>query len=181
MSSMKTIARVASLVSLVAAGAVAQTPASLPGGASQLQETHGDWRVACTLQNGQRQCALSQQQADKDSRQLVIAVELKAPSASGDRAEGTIVLPFGLAVDRPVTLQVDDRPGLALRFRTCLPVGCLVAVNFDPAMIAALRTGSLLAVKATAAESAQEAAFRVSLNGFGSALSRTASLSHAPR
>ena len=75
----------------VAQGAVAgQGGQGLPGGASSLQETHGDWRVACAQQNGKKVCAFSQQQTDKDTRQLVLAVELNAPAA--DRAEGTLIL-----------------------------------------------------------------------------------------
>ena len=71
-----------------------QAGQGLPGGASSLQETYGDWRVACAQQNGKKICALSQRQTDKDSRQLVLAVELSAPAA--DKAEGTLILPFGL-------------------------------------------------------------------------------------
>ena len=149
-------------------------PSTLPGGASQLQETHGDWRVTCVLQSEQRVCVLSQQQADKDSRQLVLGIELKA--VSPDRAEGTIVLPFGLAVARPITLQVDEGPGVTLPFRTCLPAGCLVAVTFDSTMVAALRQGTVLSIKTTAADGIQEAGFKISLKGFASALTRTVGL-----
>lgn len=147
---------------------------TLPGGASQLQETHGDWRVTCAQQNDQRICSFSQQQADKDSRQLVVGIELKAIST--DTAEGTIVLPFGLAVDKPVTLHLDDAPGKALPFRTCLPIGCIVVVSFDATTVAMLKKGTALSVKATTANTTQEASFKISLNGFASALARTATL-----
>src|SRR5262245_47790015 len=83
-----------------------QPPSTLPGGASQMQETHGDWRVTCAQPGGQKLCTLSQQLADQNSRQLVLGIELKAKTS--DKAEGTIVLPFGLAVDKPVALQVDE-------------------------------------------------------------------------
>jgi invasion protein IalB len=152
----------------------ADQPQTLPGGASQLQETHGDWRVTCSHQNDQRLCSLAQQQADKESRQLVVGIELRA--TSGDTAEGTIVLPFGLAVDKPVTLHVDDAPGKALPFRTCLPVGCIVAVSFDATTVAMLKKGTALSVKAVTAQTTQEVSFKISLNGFASALSRTATL-----
>jgi len=152
----------------------AAPPVTLPGGASQLQETHGDWRVICAQQADQTMCALSQQQSDKDSRQLVMAVELTA--TSGDKAEGTLVLPFGLAVARPITLQVDEGAPTTLSFRTCVPVGCVVSLAFEPTMVSALRKGTVLTVK-TIADNAQETAFRISLRGFGSALDRTAALS----
>ncbi len=152
-----------------------QAAQTLPGGASQMQETHGDWRVTCAQPNGQKVCTLSQQLADSNSRQLVLGIELRSTSA--DKAEGTLVLPFGLAVDKPVTLQVDEGAPTTLNFRTCVPVGCLVLLNFDAATISALRKGTVLHVKSTAADSSKDAEFKVSLTGFGSAIDRTAALS----
>jgi invasion protein IalB len=159
----------------VAQGAVAgQGGQGLPGGASSLQETYGDWRVACAQQNGKKVCAFSQQQTDKDTRQLVLAVELNAPAA--DRAEGTLILPFGLALERPISLHIDEAAaGPTLRVRTCLPVGCLVTLTFDPATVALLKKGTVLTVKATA-DGGQQMAFKISLKGFADALDRTAAL-----
>ena len=155
--------------------AAAQENQTLPGGATSLQEMHGDWRVVCAQQNGRKVCALSQQQTDKDTRQLLLAIELKA--AATDKAEGTLILPFGLALDRPITLQIDDvAAGPTLRFRTCLPVGCLVGLAFDPPTVALLRKGATLTVIATA-DGGRGAAFKVSLNGFSGALDRVAALS----
>jgi invasion protein IalB len=159
--------------------AVAGTPAgganqTLPGGADSLQEAHGDWRVACTLQGGQRQCSLSQQVMDKESRQRILAIELVTPVPS--EAECTLVLPFGLALDKGITLQVDEAAaGPALRFRTCLPAGCVVAAAFDARGVDALRAGTTLTVKATG-ENAQEISVSVSLKGFASALDRIVAL-----
>jgi invasion protein IalB len=158
--------------SLAPLDASAQT---LPGGASQLQETHGDWRVTCAQQDSQRVCTFSQQQTDKDSRQLVLGIELKASAV--DRVDGTMVLPFGLAVDKPVTAQIDDAgASQVLHFRTCVPIGCLVPIGFDANTIASLRKGTSLTVKSTAADGAQETVFKISLKGFSSALDRTAAL-----
>ena len=146
----------------------------LLGGANSLEEAHGDWRVACSLQNGQKRCTLSQQVMDKNSRQRILAIELTAPAP--DRAEGMLVLPFGLTLDKGITLQVDEAAaGPTLRFRTCLPAGCVVTVAFDAKAIAALEAGTVLVVKATG-DNAQEIPFGVSLKGFASALDRTAAL-----
>jgi invasion protein IalB len=156
------------------AAAVAQGARSLPGGATSLQEMHGDWRVACAPLNGRKVCALSQQQTDKNTGQLLLAIELNA--SAPDKAEGTLILPFGLALDQPVVLQIDEAvTGPTLRFRTCLPVGCLVGLAFDPAAVTLLRKGTTLTVKATA-DGGQGAAFRISLNGFAGALDRAVAL-----
>lgn len=155
--------------------AAVQGSQTLPGGATSLQEMYADWRVACAQQNGRKICALSQQQTDKNTHQLLLAIELNAPAI--DKAEGTLILPFGLALDRPVTLQIDEAvDGPSLRFRTCLPVGCLVRLAFDPATIVLLRKATTLTVRATA-DGGQGAAFKISLNGFSGALDRTAALS----
>lgn len=173
----------ASFVPAVEARQVGQAPAAaqgdqgnqpFPGDASSLQEMHGDWRVACAQQNGRKVCALSQQQTDKDTHQLLLAIEVSPPAT--DKAEGTLILPFGLALDRPVTLQIDEAAaGPTLSFRTCLPVGCLVRLSFDPITVALLRKGTTLSVTATA-DGGQGAVFKISLNGFSSALDRAAAL-----
>jgi invasion protein IalB len=149
------------------------SPQTLPGGASQVQETYGDWRVTCVQQNGQKICTLAQQQADKDSRQLVLGIELKTTAA--DMAEGTMVLPFGLAVDKPIVLQIDEGASQTTHFRTCVPVGCLVALAFDAATISSLKRGTTLNVKA-AGDGGQETVFKISLKGFTGAFDRTEAL-----
>lgn len=164
--------------------AFAQTPSAtappvpaaqtLPGGASQVQETHGNWRVTCAQPNGTKVCALSQQLADQNTRQLVLGIELTTTDVS--KAQGTLVMPFGLAIDKPVTLQVDEGAAMSKPFRTCIPAGCLVTLDLDATTLASLRKGTTLSVKATA-DGGKEAAFKVSLDGFGSALDRTAALS----
>ncbi|MEP9372816.1 invasion associated locus B family protein [Mesorhizobium sp. KR1-2] len=168
------------LAALLIAGAAFRTvpvlaqATPLPGGASSLQETYQDWRVACQIVNGAKLCAVSQQQVRPDG-QRVLAVELQA--AAGDTATGTLVLPFGLLLDAGVTLQIDDRQALApLRFRTCLPAGCVVALSFDNNAVAALRAGATLNLKASAADTSQEVTLTVSLTGLAAALDRNIAL-----
>ena len=144
---------------------------SLPGGASSLNETYKDWRVACVAQR----CALSQVQAQQNG-QRVLAIELNGPS--GNTVSGTLVLPFGLALDSGVIFQIDEKPAMQpMRFRTCIPGGCLVSVSFDASTIVSLRSGTALKVKATA-DGGAAAPFSISLQGFATALDRVAALSH---
>jgi len=156
-----------------AQAARAQT-ASLPGGATSLQETFQDWQVACAVRANGKRCALSQQQFGQN-RQRLLAIELMP----GDGASiiGTLVLPFGLLLEAGVTTQIDDKPaGKPLRFRTCLPAGCVVPLQFDGAAAAALRAGTTLKFIATPSERNEPMAFSISLKGFPAALSRTAVL-----
>lgn len=147
--------------------------ATLPGGASSLNETYRDWRVACAMQGTAKQCAMSQAQTQQNG-QRVLAIELAAPA--GNLVSGTLILPFGLALDSGVSFQIDDKPAMApVRFRTCVPAGCLVTLSFDAPAIVALRAGTALKVKATA-DGGAAAPFSISLQGFGTALDRVAAL-----
>ncbi len=106
---------------------------ALPGGATSLRKSHGDWTVNCELQDAdgtkRKICALAQEQLVKNSRQRALAVELK-PHAGG--AKGTLVLPFGLALEKGASFVLDDgEPGSVQRFRTCMPVGCIIHIAFD--------------------------------------------------
>lgn len=146
---------------------------SLPGGASSLNETYQDWSVACAQDRSAKRCVLSQVQAQQNGQRL-LAIELNAPSANS--VSGTLVLPFGLALEPGVTFQIDDKPAMQpMHFHTCVPVGCLVSATFDTPTLVALRAGAALKVKAVAAGGAA-APFSISLQGFGTALDRVETL-----
>lgn len=147
---------------------------TLPGGASSLNETYKDWRVACVQQAKATRCVLSQVQVQQNG-QRVLAIELNAPMTT--TVSGTLILPFGLALDSGITFQIDEKPAMqSARFRTCIPGGCLVNVSFDAATLVALRAGAALKVKATS-DGGAFAPFSISLEGFGTALDRVAALS----
>jgi invasion protein IalB len=168
--------------SLVAAGLAASASpplealqgGALPADATSVQEIYEDWTVSCAQKDGKRLCSLSQQQLDKDSRQRVVALELN--TVATDKAEGTLLLPFGLALDQKVTLQLDGAQfGIPLPYRTCLSPGCLVRINLDARGIGDLKKGTALAVKAMS-DGGQPVTFTLSLKGFGSAFDRMATL-----
>jgi len=183
----------ASIAGLPAAGLAAQNKADkaapaatqpadaaskpqLPGGASALSETHGDWIVNCQVTGTAKVCSLSHQQFNKQSGQRLLALELT--TKSGQDATGTLALPFGLALAKGVTLEIDDQKlEGSLQFNTCQAVGCLVPVTFNADTTPLLQNGTTLKINATAADTAQPIAFTVSLNGFAGALARTADLS----
>lgn len=146
----------------------------LPGGASTLEETYMDWRVACASQGEVKRCALTQLQQQPNG-QRVMAVELTVPRRG--EASGTLVLPFGLALDAGITLQIDElAPMPVQRFRTCLPAGCIVRVAFSTTSVKAMRAATALKVQATA-ENGVAVPLSVSLSGFAQALDRVEALS----
>jgi len=168
------LAAIATLVFSTSISVAQET--NLPGGATSLNETHGDWRVTCATQENVVRCAVSQIQVNNQNRQRVLSVELTA-AEGGNSAEGTLVLPFGLALDRGVALSIDEgEPRPPLRFSTCFPAGCLVPLTFNADAVTAMRAGTALKVKAAANDSGQEVNFSISLSGFTSALARAAEL-----
>lgn len=143
--------------------------ATLPGGAEALNETFQDWQVACASPQGKKRCVISQTQADTKTKQRLLAVELQPQNKA---AVGVLLLPFGLDLDKGVILKAGDAQiGASLRFKTCLPQGCLVPLSFDPKTLEMLHKASALSVFA-AADTGQNLSFQVSLKGFKPALSR---------
>ncbi len=160
-------------VPLLLAASAALAQAQFPAGAQTVSETYQDWQMICTQAQEAKRCAVSQQQTDSRSNQRVLAMELHP---DGDKAEGLLVMPFGLVLDKGVALKIGDADlGPALRFRTCLPQGCIVPLIFDAKALAALRKASALAVNAVN-NTDQPAALSISLKGFGPALDRAAAL-----
>ena len=161
-----------------AAAAQATNGSDLPGGATSLNESHGDWTVSCrVVQDKDKQqvksCAMSQQQVNKQ-KQRALEVSL-VPQKDGS-ARGVILLPFGLAVTKGVTVDVDgDALGKPMDFSTCVPVGCLVPVDFDTASIKKIAKGQKMQISAVA-PNGQKITLAASLNGFTSAFNRTGEL-----
>jgi invasion protein IalB len=164
------------VMAALALPAVAQQAVTLPGGASAVTETHGDWTVRCQVRQpeGRISCLVQQEQVDNQSRQRLLAMEVVP---NGDGVLGTLILPFGLDLDKGVTVSVDEgQPLPNLRFRTCLPQGCMVSLSLAADMTGAMRSGGALKVAAIA-DGGAPTPFTVSLSGFASALARAQELS----
>jgi len=177
------------LLAALAAGATSANAQDegLPGGAQSLSETYKDWTVACRLIEQaarsaetkqdrsassagapMRICAVSQQQVTQN-RQTVLTVEIRP---DGDGLTGVMILPFGLALAKGVLLKVDDAgPGDLIAFSTCLPAGCLVPLQLDADMVAALRKGNTLSLLVSD-RGGQPLELAISLVGFAAAYDR---------
>ncbi len=173
----KTLVTGLALSLLTSVASLAQD-AELPGGASNLSEVYEAWTVTCgfsVVHDGKKvkRCVLSQRQIAQQTRQRVLTIELR-PSEGG--ATGLLILPFGLELQKGVTYHLDDgQPGATQSFRTCLPAGCLLDIDFDATVIANLKIGQKLNLTATA-DGGQEMIFSISLQGFSNALNRITEL-----
>lgn len=156
-------------------GQPAAQNATLPNGASAINETYGDWTVECRINNGQRLCVLIQSQGNSQTGQRVFAIELRSPKDG--RTEGTILMPFGMKLENGAVLRLDDKDlGQGLRFSTCLAQGCLLPVSFPTVATDALKTGKALTVAALNLSNNEAVSFNVSLNGFAAAFERIAQI-----
>lgn len=148
------------------------TPA-LPGGASSVQETYGSWTINCRQQPAGRVCSMSQQQSDPQSGQRQLAIEFS--TVAGDRANGVLLLPFGLALADGVQLAVGSANPVRLPISTCLPVGCIARLSLEQASVQALRQASEARVTGKS-DGGGEVRFSVSLDGFSRASARLSEL-----
>jgi invasion protein IalB len=159
----------------LAAPVAAQEVTALPGGASSLTETHGAWMVSCTINEGKKDCALSQAVGNQ-SGQALVSLDLGIHDAN--RAEGMFLTAFGLRLDAGIQLGIDGNAlNSALPFFTCLANGCVVPVTLDEVALSALRVGEVLEVTGINVETGEAVTVPISLTGFTAAYNRTAELS----
>jgi len=175
------IARAAAICTIAALGCsagAALAAGGLPGGATALNEAHADWILNCQVQNGATHCAVSQQQFDKGTKQLMLSLSFN-PEANGG-VKGVAVLPFGLNLGKGVTFQLDSSsPTAPSAFSTCLRGGCLVPLAWPADTVKDLRGATNLKVAALGANG-QPASFTVPMSGFGAALDRAIELGGQP-
>ncbi|MCL2429577.1 MAG: invasion associated locus B family protein [Alphaproteobacteria bacterium] len=154
----------------------AQTEASLPNGASSINETYGDWVVDCRVIEGQKQCLLVQAQVNNQTRQRMFEIQLHAPKDA--KTEGTVLMPFGLKLDSGAIVTLDDKDiGQALRFSTCTPQGCLLPVSFAAATVDSMKKSKTLSIASLNLGNGEVVAFKISLEGFAHASARVTELS----
>ncbi|AQX18021.1 MULTISPECIES: invasion associated locus B family protein [Bartonella] len=146
--------------------------ASLPNGASSLTETYGLWNVNCNLQDGKKVCFMYRQEVN-DQNRVILAMNIS--SNSDGTLTGTLTVPFGILVSKPIRLQVDGGKNvIETNIRTCIPAGCIVPVAFDKNYVAALRAGKKLNLAMTVSTPGEPALndLFVQLSGFSDALNR---------
>jgi invasion protein IalB len=159
----------------VTVGQPAASTATLPNGASAINESYGDWTVDCRITDGRKACVLAQSQGNSQTNQRVFAIELRTPQDG--RSEGTILMPFGLKLDNGAVLRLDDKDlGQGLRFSTCVPQGCLLPISFPTVATDAMKSGKTLTAAARNLSNGDPILFNISLAGFSAALARITQL-----
>jgi invasion protein IalB len=145
----------------------------LPRGASAISETYGDWIVRCLLDGGTKLCTLGQTQSSTETSQQVFAIELIPRDG---KAEGNMLMPFGLKLDVGAVVKLDGEDLEQARFSTCTAQGCLFPVSFPTTVTDTLSRGKTMTVAAQNLNTGQAVIFNIPLNGFAAALERTIQL-----
>ena len=154
----------------------------VPQGATQLREVHDHWVLTCAAQTvdgveGWHGVVVQEQEHTQGQvRQRVLAIELQVVEK---QVKGTLVLPFGLALQKGVALSVDEGIATTLPFRTNLPIGSVVDLEFDPSHVSELRSGQTLKVIVVTDEANRVVTFTIPLAGLATALDRLQGLVQA--
>jgi invasion protein IalB len=154
----------------------AESPtATLPNGASSINETYGSWTVDCRLIGGQKQCLLLHAQRDSQTGKQLFAIALGVPRDG--KIEGTILMPFGLRLAAGAVMTLDYTAfGEGLPFSTCVPQGCLLPFSFSANDFDAMKEAKMLTVSSLSLGSSNVVAFEISLEGFAAAIARIGEL-----
>ncbi len=157
------------------AAAPAATPATWPAGADTVSETYGEWTTNCARAEGKTSCLVTQSQGDRQSGRRQFVIELRTPQEG--RAEGLILMPFGLNIETGVTFKLDESVlGKGAPYTTCTSEGCLVPISFPTLATDAMKTAKALVVNAQKANSTESVTITLPLGGFNAAFARAAAL-----
>ncbi|MDP4025540.1 invasion associated locus B family protein [Methylobacterium sp. NEAU 140] len=160
------------------AAAPAPAPAAAavwPAGASSVSESYGDWTVTCTRPADKAACIVVQSQGDSKTGRRKFAIEMQPPRDG--RAEGIILMPFGLSIDPGVTFKLDEQAlGKGAPYTSCTGEGCIVPISFPTLATDGMRTAKTLTVTGQKSGGTEPATITVPLVGFPQAFDRAVAL-----
>ena len=150
-------------------------PAVWPAGADTVTETDGEWTTSCARAEARVAYMVMQTQGDKSTGRRQFAFELRTPKEG--RAEGVILMPFGLAIEPGVSFKLDDATlGKGAFYVSCTAEGCLVPISFPTLATDAMKTGKALVVTGKKAGNDEAVTITLPLGGFAAAFNRAAAL-----
>lgn len=142
-----------------------------PNGASSVSEAYGDWTMNCNRDGSRTDCVVIQSQGDRRTGKRQFSVELRAPKDG--RAEGLILMPFGLQIESGVTFKLDDRTlGKGAPYSYCVADGCLVPISLPTLATDTMKTAQALTVSAMKPDAKEPTVVSVPLSGFAAAFAR---------
>jgi len=138
--------------------------------AAEKLKSFDDWEVQCEdSPDSGRRCQLSGRTLSPSGEQIILVMSL-AKGADATTMLYQAALPLGIAVQKPVSVSVDNGFQSAISVSRCTPQGCLLEGAADSEFIEALTTGAEAKFSVTTPEG-QTIPIALSLKGFANALS----------
>ena len=126
-----------------------------------------DWTVQCASREDRKFCVMTQVLTISGQQGSVLRLELGLNEAGN--ASGFIVLPFGLAISKGISLSIDGGARWNLPFRTCRAFGCVVPLSLGQDVLNTLKTSDVLKVYLYTLDGTSNPEIGVSLAGFTAA------------
>lgn len=174
-------------LSLLIAGLVwgvmasAQSTATGQNDSGLFAKKMGDWLLNCQLitsiadVTSARSCQVSQEvQQDSDAQRLLL-VSIAKPEL-GRAAVVQVTAPFGLDLSQGMSLLIGEDLIANAPFKTCLPTGCIVRFELDPAAMYVIEDTKTIILRAHLFQSDELISFPLSMAGFNIAWNRLSSL-----
>ncbi|MCE4222690.1 invasion associated locus B family protein [Methylobacterium sp. C25] len=153
--------------------AVSDAKVQWPNGARSVSESYGDWTMNCNREGSQTDCVVIQSQGDRRTGRRQFSVELRAPKDG--RAEGLILMPFGMQIEPGVSFKLDDRTlGKGAPFSYCVNDGCLVPISLPTLATDTMKTAQTMSVSGMKQDAKEPTTISVPLAGFAAAFARAA-------
>ncbi len=127
------------------------------------KETIGSWVVICLKEDPSR-CEIVQQLSRKDNGQQLVRMGI-AKVGEKKQLLATAILPLGIALDKSVSIGVDENAGKAMPVKTCTPAGCIATFAPQDADIKQMKKGKNMKLKFATANG-QPIELELSLKGF---------------
>lgn len=148
------------------ASAVAPAASQNPGDPLKLNTAAPAWTVTC-VSSGRAvpaNCAMEQRLFAKETGRLL---SVAAVSVLGATRQPVLwlQLPNGLALQESVTLTIDSEPARPLAVQSCDERSCTISLAVTPDLLAALKKGRAMTIKALSA-AREPLAFPHMLNDF---------------
>lgn len=137
-----------------------------------------DWRLQCgrRTEQGPELCEMQQQQVDSEGRTIMAVAVGQLP---GESDLGLlIILPLGILLQPPVTLQIDGGAEMPLQVDRCERQGCRIEMLLEPDLLNRLKAGTEATVFFEAVDpqgERQRLGVPISLLGFTAALNEVTS------
>jgi invasion protein IalB len=140
MGAMTRARRIASVIAVAGACALAAGPAAAQG---TVKSVHGDWQVRCDTPPGAQgeQCALIQSVTAEDRPNVGLTVIVLKTADQKSRLM-RVLAPLGVLLPSGLGLKIDKTDVGRAGFVRCLPNGCVAEVVMDDNLVKQLRTGT---------------------------------------